>query len=608
MDEILYLEPDEEITSVVDKLKGLEANSVGLVAPKGSSIVQSLVSLKLLQKQAKEQGKEIAIITSDEVGQNLASRIDLPVYADVRSRKPIEPISQKIPEESGPIEITDEPAVETAELAEAKIPDKSVEKPVKQEELPEEYKDLPKSFEVHRYDQAKPEEAQEEAATTPIPSNDEDHQEGEQMDNNNSDDESDAKFVNRPLRERKVDNRMELESARPMIHEKKQISNPLKSKKSPRKVILTVVGVVLFLAAVLLADLALAKLEINMSIPAEEISKDVTITVEKDHPALDLENGIIGGTQVDKEILAEDNFTSSGEKETGEKAKGNLTAKNDAGVDEAIASGSTVRSSGGIEFTSDKEVTIPKASLNSAGDKVLGQATIPVTAKEAGTKGNLPSSTSYVISGKTKISITGETSGGSSKKIKIVAKSDIDSAKKALQEKAVTKFKDELKTDKKTLFIDDAIKADLIDFTTSKNIGDEADNFKATAKVKIVTITFLSEDFNQAVQKTAEKDLPAGKSLLITEADSVTPVLSENLINVGKLKIKGELRSHIGPKIELDKMIASFRGKPLKNIKAELEKIEGASINEVKISPDFALPLGPILKKNTHIKIEYTKK
>ena len=51
MDEILYLEPDEEITSVVDKLKGLEANSVGLVAPKGSSIVQSLVSLKLLQKQ-----------------------------------------------------------------------------------------------------------------------------------------------------------------------------------------------------------------------------------------------------------------------------------------------------------------------------------------------------------------------------------------------------------------------------------------------------------------------------------------------------------------------------------------------------------------------------
>jgi hypothetical protein len=68
------------------------------------------------------------------------------------------------------------------------------------------------------------------------------------------------------------------------------------------------------------------------------------------------------------------------------------------------------------------------------------------------------------------------------------------------------------------------------------------------------------------------------------------------------------LRSHIGPKLELDKLIGSFKAKPLKGIKSQLEKIEGATIGEVKISPDFALPLGPILKKNTHIKIEYTKK
>ncbi len=612
MDEILYLEPDEEITSVVDKLKGLEGDSVGLVAPKGSSIVQSLVSLKLLQKQAESLGKEIAIVTSDEVGQNLAGRINLPVYADVRSRKPIEPKEQKEPEETGPIEITDEPATATAaEIAREKV-ETPKERPEK--ELPEEYKDLPKNFEISRYDQAKDTEAPEEVA--PVAAEDDDPKESEQevetseednMPSERSEEKSNTNFVNRPLRERAEDNRADLESARPMIHEKRQVPSVSK-KKSPKKAIIATVITILVLGGLLFADLALAKLDINLTIPAEEISKDVMISVEKDHPALDLENGIIGGTQVDKDVLSEGNYNSTGEKETGDKAKGTLVAKNDAGVDEAIAGGTTVRSSGGVEFTTDKDVVVPKASLNSNGDKVLGQASLAVTAKEAGAKGNLPSSTSYVISSKTKISISGETTGGTTKKIKIVAKADVDAAKKDLQEKAITKFKEELKTDKKTLFLDDAVKADLSEFTTSKNISDEAESFKANAKVKISTITFLTDDFNQAVQKTAEKGLPEGKSLLVTESDSVTPALEENQINVGKLKVKGELRSHIGPKIDLDQIVASFRLKPIKNIKAELQKIEGATVNDVKISPSFALPIGPLFKSSTRLKIEYTKK
>ena len=618
MDEILYLEPDEEITSVVDKLKGLEANSVGLVAPKGSSIVQSLVSLKLLQKQAKQQGKEIAIITSDEVGQNLASRIDLPVYADVRSRKPIEPIHQKAPIETGPIEITDEPAVETAELAEAKVAEKSEPVKADKEEIPEEYKDLPKSFEVHRYDDVKdedkpaPAEAEQEAEEPKQEARNVEEpkiQEEEPEEKAHEDEEeSNAKFVNRPLREKKEDNRMELEHARPMAQERKIAPITHSRKKSPKKAILITLGVILFVGALALADLAMAKLDINLTIPAEEISKDVVITVQKDHPALDLDNGIIGGTQVDKDVLTEGNYTSSGEKETGDKAKGTLTFSysNDTTA-QIISAGTTVKSKSGVEFTLDSNITVPGATI-SGGNIVVGKATGAVTASSPGIAGNLPASTQYAVTGKVGVSAEGATTGGTTKKVKLVAKADIDAAKKDLQDKAVTQFKDELKTDKKVLFIDDAVTAEVSEFTTSKNVGDQADNFKANAKVKIVTLTFLADDFNQAVQKTAEKDLPAGKSLLITESDSVTPVLEENQLNVGKLKIKGELRSHIGPKIDLDQLVSSFRFKPVKKIKTELEAIQGVTVDDVKISPNYALPIGPLLKKNTHIKIEYTKK
>jgi hypothetical protein len=611
MDEILYLEPDEEITSVVDKLKGLEADSVGLVAPKGSSIVQSLVSLKLLQKQAKELGKEIAIVTSDEVGQNLAGRINLPVYADVRSRKPIEPTVQKEPEETGPIEITDEPATATAaEIAKEKVDTPKAKE--KQKELPEEYKDLPKTFEVHRYDEA---EEAEEAVKEPVEGSEAGElkdQKNEEMDRVKEEapapiHENNAKFINRPLSERKSDNRIDLESARPTINESKQKPVGLK-KKSPKNIIFTIVGIILFIAALLAADLAMAKLQIDLSIPAESITKTVVVTADKDRTTSDYENGIISAKQVDKEMSQEDSYAATGEKETGDMAKGTLSFQNELGADVSISAGATIRSSSGVSFSLDQGITVPKATLDAGGNKVLGKTTGSVTAKQAGPSSNLPANTSFAVEGKSGISSTGSTSGGSTKKVKILTKSDIDSAKKDLISKATEKFKQELKADNDSMFLEDAYTAEASSFTTSKNAGDEADKFTASAKIRIVTLTFSKKDFTQAVIKTAEKGLPEGKSLLVTDKDEVNPALEENQLNIGKLKLKGELKSHIGPKLDLEKMIGGFRLKPIKKVKSEVEAIPGATVKSVNLSPSYAIPFGPILKRNIKLNIEYTNK
>lgn len=89
MDELIYLESDEEITSVIDKLKQTEGKSVGLVVPKGASIIQSVVNLKLLKKEAEVLGKEIAIISQDKIGRNLASQVGLTVYDSVKAEKPV---------------------------------------------------------------------------------------------------------------------------------------------------------------------------------------------------------------------------------------------------------------------------------------------------------------------------------------------------------------------------------------------------------------------------------------------------------------------------------------------------------------------------------------
>lgn len=80
-DEVLYLEADEEITSAIDKLLELDAETVSIVVPKRSALLQSIVNLKLLKKAAQDSGKNLILVTGDRTSTHLAARIGLPVAA-----------------------------------------------------------------------------------------------------------------------------------------------------------------------------------------------------------------------------------------------------------------------------------------------------------------------------------------------------------------------------------------------------------------------------------------------------------------------------------------------------------------------------------------------
>lgn len=61
-DKIIYIKPDEEITSVIDKLINAQEKEVFLVIPKAAVITQSLVNLKLLKREANNLRKEVTIV------------------------------------------------------------------------------------------------------------------------------------------------------------------------------------------------------------------------------------------------------------------------------------------------------------------------------------------------------------------------------------------------------------------------------------------------------------------------------------------------------------------------------------------------------------------
>ena len=82
----LYLEVDEDITSAIDKLTKIDGTSVQVVAPKRSTMLQSIINLKLLKKAAADAGKELVLVTNDRVTHDLAGRVGLAVAPSIGAK------------------------------------------------------------------------------------------------------------------------------------------------------------------------------------------------------------------------------------------------------------------------------------------------------------------------------------------------------------------------------------------------------------------------------------------------------------------------------------------------------------------------------------------
>lgn len=77
---ILYIEIDDEVTTIYDKLVKLKFKSVYLVVPQRAVLFQSAINLKILKRKAEDLDKKIFVVTNDPSGYNLAKRVGLEVF------------------------------------------------------------------------------------------------------------------------------------------------------------------------------------------------------------------------------------------------------------------------------------------------------------------------------------------------------------------------------------------------------------------------------------------------------------------------------------------------------------------------------------------------
>lgn len=83
--DVIYIDIEDDITSIIEKVKESSAKVVALVPPKRATVFTSLVNLKLLKKAAESKKKRPVLVSSDDTIRALAGSLDMYVAKNLTS-------------------------------------------------------------------------------------------------------------------------------------------------------------------------------------------------------------------------------------------------------------------------------------------------------------------------------------------------------------------------------------------------------------------------------------------------------------------------------------------------------------------------------------------
>ena len=83
--DVIYIEPEDDITDIISKLENSKEKIVALVPPKKAGVLRSIVNIKLIAKAATSKSKTAVLVTTDPSIIKLAAATRVPVTKDLQS-------------------------------------------------------------------------------------------------------------------------------------------------------------------------------------------------------------------------------------------------------------------------------------------------------------------------------------------------------------------------------------------------------------------------------------------------------------------------------------------------------------------------------------------
>jgi hypothetical protein len=560
MHKTIYIEADEEITSVIDRVKKEGSPDIFIVVPKNAMLVQGVINLKLLKKESAKMKKNVILVTNDKQAKKVISRIGFEIK-EVLSPEEIEEVSQE--EEFDEVEKTSLDSIEELENQERKA--------VGQREIGSE------SFftdEKHDefFDENENEDILDNSDIKNIPTASEKVIKRMDMTKNSADVnivvEEDAVMDLEPqsLVSRKLKNGVMMTTKRKkevqeifeedidfdgeefqagfsdqkaeefftQKDDKREFSKksfkknkPVKKKASRKSSYFFVVGLIIVLALIGFGGWVYFNWpQMNIVIyPNEKSVASVSdVDILTDLAVSNIEDGQLTGRMEEFEIEKTLDFDATGEKYSSDqgKARGKVTIYNKySSADQPLVKTTRVLSKEGKLFRLIDSVTVPGME-----GETLGKIEVKVIADQPGIDFNIESSI-FTIEGfkgnpkyemfevVSEESISGGSDASGNSLVKYITESDIEKARTATLESLDKSFEEEMKgrLDESREYVLDSAKKEVVENESSFDIDDIADKFNYTIKQKVRLMTFASNDLMEFANIVLSKELDSGYEL-----------------------------------------------------------------------------------------------
>ena len=95
--DVIYIEPEDDITDIITKIENSKEKIVALVPPKKAGVFRSVVNIKLITKASTAAEKTVVLVTTDPSIVKLAAATKLPVTKNLQTA-PVIPKAEKLEE------------------------------------------------------------------------------------------------------------------------------------------------------------------------------------------------------------------------------------------------------------------------------------------------------------------------------------------------------------------------------------------------------------------------------------------------------------------------------------------------------------------------------
>ena len=554
-DSALYLEADEDITSAIDKLGKTAGKTVQIVVPKRSTMLQSVINLKLLKKAAEESGKELVLVTGDRVATDLAARVGLAVAATLGAKavlstavKPAPDTHEDIIEDSDPDPVKPEP-----------VPVKPEPKP-KQPETPAKRAPLFARKEVTDH-----------PAEVAVPL---------------------AAAVG------------ELEAAAPESVEAAASA----SKPAPRipnfskmlRRVLWVSSVVVVIAAYFVGMAIFETARITLYAAANKVDVDTTFSVDPSATASDTSASLLAGQVVTFSKDVTTPFTPTGTQDAGTKASGTMTIVNNDTEAHDFVTGTRFAAPDGNVFrtTADSHVDAASASIvNHQPVIVASKSSVPVTADaNGGTYNEAPAK--YTIPGLSSdqqqytYGQGAQMSGGTTKTVTIVSQSDIDTAQTALLAKDESSAQKSLDANLPAgdHLLDSSIKQTAVNPVSTPALGQPGSTASLALKITYTELAVKQSEFSSIIQAAELRQVGTTNQIYDDGIGSAT-ISPTAITDSGKQTFHFVTEAYDGAKLDTVALAKQIKGKKYGDASDILSKQAGIQRLDMSLSPAWAFSL-----------------